>query len=62
MTICANAPIDTDSIANEISGALEIAGVPQPSIVVQPAASIPRLATGKLKRFIPREVENPPSR
>ncbi len=53
ITICATGPVDRDRIACEISGALERSGLPQPPVVVQTAADIPRLATGKLKRFIP---------
>jgi phenylacetate-coenzyme A ligase PaaK-like adenylate-forming protein len=53
VTICATGPVDTDEIASEIAGALGRSGVPQPSVAVEFAAEIPRLATGKLKRFIP---------
>jgi len=53
ITICATAPVDTDEIAGEIAGVLGRSGVRQPVVLVQPAADIPRLATGKLKRFIP---------
>ncbi len=62
ITICASAPVEADTIAGEISRALEIAGLAQPSVVVEPAPQIARLTTGKLKRFIPREVEVPPPR
>ncbi len=53
ITICAIGAIDTDEIASEIAGALGRSGLQQPCVVIEPAANIPRLATGKLKRFIP---------
>ena len=53
ITICPTATVDIDGIASEIAGALGRSGLRQPCVVVQPAADIPRLATGKLKRFIP---------
>jgi phenylacetate-CoA ligase len=53
ITICATGAVESASIASEIAGALERSGLPQPSVVVETAADIPRLATGKLKRFIP---------
>ncbi len=53
ITICLTAPLDTDGIAGEIASALGRSGIQQPRVVVEPAADIPRLATGKLKRFIP---------
>ena len=62
ITICATAPVDTDSIASEIASALGDPGSSSPRSWSSPPRSIPRLETGKLKRFIPREVENPPSR
>jgi phenylacetate-CoA ligase len=55
ITICAGVPVDTDAIASEIARALESSGLPKATVVVLPAASVPRLATGKLKRFIPLE-------
>jgi phenylacetate-CoA ligase len=53
VTICATGRVDTDEIASEIASALGRSGIPQPFVLIQPAADIPRLATGKLKRFIP---------
>ncbi len=53
ITVCLTAPVDPEEIAAEIAGALATTGLDCPSVVVEPAASIPRLATGKLKRFIP---------
>jgi phenylacetate-CoA ligase len=53
ITICATGPVDTDKIASEITSALGRSGIQQPFVLVQPAVDIPRLATGKLKRFIP---------
>jgi phenylacetate-CoA ligase len=53
ITICATGPVDTDNIVSEIAGALVRSGLQQPSVLIQCAADIPRLATGKLKRFLP---------
>lgn len=53
ITVCVTDPVDQEEIAGEIAGALARSGLDRPSVVVEPAASIPRLATGKLKRFIP---------
>jgi phenylacetate-coenzyme A ligase PaaK-like adenylate-forming protein len=53
ITICATGAVDTDEIAGEIAGALGRSGLQQPFVLIEPAANIPRLATGKLKRFIP---------
>ncbi len=53
ITICQTGPVDNARIASEISGALARSGLPQPSVEIKTAADIPRLATGKLKRFIP---------
>lgn len=52
ITICATAPVDAGEIASEIASALGRSGIHQPFVLIQPAADIPRLATGKLKRFI----------
>jgi len=53
IAICATGPVDTGEIASEIAGALGRSGLQQPLVLIQPVADIPRLATGKLKRFIP---------
>jgi phenylacetate-CoA ligase len=53
ITICTTGPVDTDEIASEIARALGRSGLHQPLVLIEPAADIARLATGKLKRFIP---------
>lgn len=53
ITICTTGPVDTDEIASEIARALGRSGLHQPLVLIEPAADIERLATGKLKRFIP---------
>jgi phenylacetate-CoA ligase len=53
ITVCVTAPVDSRELAGEIARALSSSGLDRPSVLVEPAASIPRLATGKLKRFIP---------
>jgi phenylacetate-CoA ligase len=53
ITVCATGPVDTDMIASEIASALGRSGLQQPFVLIEPVAEIPRLATGKLKRFIP---------
>ena len=57
ITVCATGPVDPDEIAREIAAALGRSGLDQPVVLVEPAASIPRLATGKLKRFIPLDPD-----
>jgi phenylacetate-coenzyme A ligase PaaK-like adenylate-forming protein len=57
ITICAPGLLDTDEIISEITGALQRSGLAQPSVVIRHAADIPRLATGKLKRFIPLDSQ-----
>ncbi|HTY96470.1 MAG TPA: hypothetical protein VMB91_05475, partial [Solirubrobacteraceae bacterium] len=60
ITVCLTDPVDVGDLAAEIAHALTRSGLEQPSVVVEPAASIPRLATGKLKRFIPLEPDARP--
>ncbi len=55
ITICTTGSVDTDEIASEIASALGRSGLHQPFVLIEPAADIARLATGKLKRFIPLE-------
>ncbi len=53
IAICPTGPVGTDEIASEIASALGRSGLQQPVVLIQPVADIPRLATGKLKRFVP---------
>jgi len=55
IAVCASGPLDTDQIAGEIARALGRSGLLQPHVSIQPVTDIPRLVTGKLKRFIPLE-------
>lgn len=60
IAICSEDPVGVDEVAGQITGALRRAGLRQPSVVLEPAADIPRLATGKLKRFIPLDRQTGP--
>jgi phenylacetate-coenzyme A ligase PaaK-like adenylate-forming protein len=53
ITICTSGPVDTEDIASEIAVALSTSGIQQPFVLIERAAEIPRLPTGKVKRFIP---------
>ena len=53
VTICATGHVDADALASEIASGLSGSGIPRPRVVIETAADIPRLPTGKLKRFIP---------
>jgi len=52
ITICADAPVDTDALSAKVAAALESSGLLDAAVTVTTAACIPRLETGKLKRFI----------
>jgi len=52
IVICADGIVDPDELASKLVGALSRAGLAEPAIAITPTDSIPRLATGKFKRFI----------
>ena len=53
ITICTQAAVDPIRLSGQLEDALARAGCSEPSVTVSTADSIPRLATGKLKRFVP---------
>lgn len=50
--VCAAGPFDVESLNRKLQEALARSGCPEPAVTVTVAGSIPRLATGKLKRFL----------
>lgn len=52
ITVCAEGPFDVESLSRELQDALARLGCPEPTVTVTAVDSIPRLATGKLKRFV----------
>ena len=51
--VCADEGLDTRRIAEEVRQALGDVGLAHPAIAVERVERIPRLETGKLKRFVP---------
>jgi phenylacetate-CoA ligase len=49
---CSEGPVDVESLARKLQDALARLGLPDPTVTVTVVDSIPRLATGKLKRFL----------
>lgn len=49
----ADAPVDTEAIADRVADALRALGLADADVSARTVDSIPRLASGKLKRFIP---------
>ncbi len=49
----AQEPVDTGRVAAEIQVALGRLGCPGPTVTIEPVERLPRLQTGKLKRFVP---------
>jgi len=49
---CADSVVDVDGLHQKLQEALARAGLPEPTVTVTMVESIPRLATGKLKRFL----------
>lgn len=47
------APIDRDALASGVSTALANVGLAEPRVTISTVDSIPRLASGKVKRFVP---------
>ncbi len=50
--VCAQAAFDVESVERKLEGALARSGCPAPAVSLTVVESIPRLATGKLKRFV----------
>lgn len=50
--VCAGGPFDAESLDRKLQEALARLGCPEPTVTVTVVDSIPRLATGKLKRFL----------
>jgi phenylacetate-coenzyme A ligase PaaK-like adenylate-forming protein len=48
-----DAPVDTDALADSVAGALRKLGLADANVTARTVDSIPRLESGKLKRFIP---------
>jgi len=53
IVLCADGAFDVESLARKLEETLARSGCPEPSVTVTVVGSIPRLATGKLKRFLP---------
>lgn len=51
IAVCAEQPFDVESLNRKLQEALSSAGCAEPAVTVTVVESIPRLATGKLKRF-----------
>jgi phenylacetate-coenzyme A ligase PaaK-like adenylate-forming protein len=52
IVVCAEGAFDVESLDRKLGEALARAGCPEPAVTVTAGESIPRLATGKLKRFL----------
>ena len=50
--VCADGAVDIDSLTRKLQEALARSGCPEPTVTFTVVESIPRLATGKLKRFL----------
>ncbi len=50
--VCAEGPFDVEGLSRKLGEALARSGCPEPAVTVTVVGSIPRLATGKLKRFL----------
>ena len=51
--VCADGTVDVEALNHKLQEALARSGCPEPTVKVTVVESIPRLATGKLKRFLP---------
>jgi phenylacetate-coenzyme A ligase PaaK-like adenylate-forming protein len=52
IVVCAEGPVDVESLTRKLHEALARSGCPEPAVTITVAGSIPRLAAGKLKRFL----------
>ncbi len=50
--VCAHDAVDLDGLTHKVQQALARSGCPEPTVTITVVESIPRLATGKLKRFL----------
>jgi phenylacetate-coenzyme A ligase PaaK-like adenylate-forming protein len=50
--VCAEGPFDVDNLIRKLQAALSSSGCSEPAVTVTVVEGIPRLATGKLKRFL----------
>ena len=50
--VCADGPVDVEGLEHTLQEALARSGCSEPAVTVTAVESIPRLATGKLKRFL----------
>jgi len=50
--VCADGAVDIDSLTGKLQEALASSGCPEPTVTVTMVKDIPRLATGKVKRFL----------
>ncbi|MGA2453210.1 MAG: hypothetical protein ABSG93_06775 [Solirubrobacteraceae bacterium] len=50
--VCAEGPFDVEGLSRELQHALTRSGCPEPTVTLTVVEGIPRLATGKLKRFL----------
>ena len=57
----AEGPVDTAALADRVADALRALGLADPEVSARTVDLIPRLASGKLKRFIPRAEAAPRS-
>jgi phenylacetate-CoA ligase len=53
IVVCADGVVDIESLTRKLEEALASSGCPEPAVTVTVVESIPTLATGKLKRFLP---------
>ena len=51
--IVTTAPVDVDALQVQVTGALGALGLADPRVVIETVTSLPRQASGKLKRFVP---------
>lgn len=47
------AKVEVPEVGHKIADALERIGIKRPMVIIRPVIRLDRLATGKLKRFIP---------
>jgi len=57
-TICVvtTAPVDVGALQASITSALAALGLAEPEVAIETVAALPRQASGKLKRFVPRSA------
>ena len=60
ITVVGDPDISPDAIADELTHALRSAGLTHPVVTVQPVDRLERLASGKVRRFVPLPPDTPP--